>query len=132
MLVNLTYDPGEHRVKHCWNKPEAGFVALDRGRKTIHVGKCPNTLSKAQAEQLLQAGVSYPLDSPEPERIYNVHEGIVYEAVNTGDSPWHGYPWRARPGNAPLPDQIKQELERRAVAAGYGRAFKNWMKNYGR
>lgn len=132
MMSNaLKYDPGEHRVKHCWNKPEAGFVELGHGRRAIMIGKCPNTLTKAQAERLLHTGVPYPYDSSEPERIYNVLDGVVYEAVSSGDA-WHGYPWRARPGNPPLPDQIEQELARRAEAAGQQRAFKRWMKTYGR
>jgi hypothetical protein len=131
MPDNLKYDPGEHRIKHCWNKPEAGFHEVNRGGRTLFIGKCPNTMTRCRAEQLLRTGIGYPPDSPEPERIYNVHDGVVYEAVSSRGS-WHGYPWRSRPGNPPLLDSIKLELERRAMAAGHERTFKHWMKTYGR
>lgn len=84
------YDPGEHRFKHCWNEPRAAFVCDG----SAQVGKCPSTLGKQLAEQLLNDGIAYPVGQAHPERIYNVHDGVVYEAVYSGGSCWHGYPAR--------------------------------------
>lgn len=120
------YDPGEHRVKHCWNMPKAKFVR----QGSAVIGKCPSTLSKQLAEQLLNDGIGYPVGQADPERIYNLHDGVVYEAVYSGDS-WHGYPWRYRPGRKSLPRQIKQELERRAEQQCCLPGYKYWMKEYG-
>lgn len=92
---------------------------------------CPSTLSKEHAEQLLNQGIGYPEGSDNPERIYNVHDGVVYEAVRSGDS-WHGYPWRYRPGRRALPRQMMLKLEERAQAQDKQREFKQWVKNYGR
>ncbi len=121
------YDPGEHRFKHCGSQPQAGF----RRNGSAWIGLCPSTLSKEYAEELLNAGIAYPEGSDTPQRIYNVHEGVVYEAVYSGGS-WHGYPWRYRPGRKALPRQIRSNLERRATDQGYQQAFKNWMKEHGR
>lgn len=121
------YDPGEHRFKHCWSEPRAAFVQ----QGSAQIGKCPSTLSKDLAEQLLNDGLVYPTGEVSPERIYNVHEGVVYEAVFSGDG-WHGYPWRYRPGRRSLPRQIRQELECRAKQLGCLSAYKLWMKEHGR
>lgn len=123
----LRYDPGEHRVKHCWKQPEAAFVRDG----SAEIGKCPSTLSKQFAEQLLNDGIGYPVGDERPERIYNLHDGVVYEAVCSGSS-WHGYPWRYRPGRKSLPRQIQQELERRAEQQDCLPGYKHWMKKYGR
>ncbi len=121
------YDPGEHRFKHCGDQAEAIF----RRDGSALIGLCPSTLSKEYAEELLNAGIAYPEGSDTPERIYNVYEGVVYEAVCSGGS-WHGYPWRYRPGRKALPRQIRSNLEKRATDQGYQQAFKNWMKEHGR
>lgn len=121
------YDPGEHRFKHCWNEPRAAFVCDG----SAQVGKCPSTLGKQLAEQLLNDGIDYLVGQAHPERIYNVHDGVVYEAVYSGGS-WHGYPWRYRPGRRPLPRQIKQELEHRAQQQGCMPGYRHWMKEHGR
>ncbi|WP_295436562.1 hypothetical protein [uncultured Thiodictyon sp.] len=60
MPIPLKYDPGEHRVKHCWHKPEAGFVEVNREGRTLLIGKCPNTMTRPMAEQLLRTGIAYP------------------------------------------------------------------------
>lgn len=122
----LRYDPGEHRFKHCWSKPEAAFV---RDGSAL-IGKCPSTLSKSLAEQLLNDGIGYPVGQESPERIYNLRDGVVYEAVYSRDS-WHGYPWRYRPGRKSLPRQIKQELERRAQQQNCLPVYRQWMKEHG-
>lgn len=121
------YDPGEHRTKHCWKEPRADFVT----QGSAEIGKCPSTLSKKLAEQLLNDGIGYPPEQATPERIYNVYAGVVYEAVCSGDT-WHGYPWRYRPGRRALPRQILQELENRAQRQCCLPEYKDWIKRYGR
>lgn len=121
------YNPGEHRTKHCWNEPRATFVR----QGSVLIGMCPSTLDKGSAEELLNDGVGYPLGQEHPERIYNVHEGVVYEAVCSGDT-WHGYPWRYRPGRRAMPRQILNELQRRAEEQGCSSEYKHWIKEYGR
>lgn len=123
----LIYEPGEHRFKHCWNVPKADFVTQGSAR----IGKCPSTLSKKLAEQLLNDGIRYPVGQSHPERIYNVHDGVVYEAVNSGGT-WHGYPWRYRPGRRALPSPILRELQRRAEQQNCLSGYKQWMKDHGR
>lgn len=47
------YDPGEGRYKHKWNRDEAGFDPSGKGP----VGKCPNTMTREIAQQLLNDGL---------------------------------------------------------------------------
>lgn len=121
------YDPGEHRVKHCWGEPAAGF-AVQAG---IEIGKCAATLTKEMAEDLLNNGLTDPPDAQRPKRIYNVYQGVVYEAVDSNGT-WHGYPWRYRPGRRALSRQLLALLEARAQEQGDLKAFQRWMKEHGR
>ena len=128
--LDFRYDPAEHRVKHCWNKPDAGFQEIGSGI----VGKCPNTLTKQQAEELLRHGIPYVREGGlHPSRIYAVHDGVIYEAVPTvpGVS-YHGYPWRKSPGRNAIPRLILETLELRATEQNQLRQFKDWMANHGR
>ena len=122
------YDAAEHRVKHCWNQPHADFV-----RDGSHViGKCRNTLSKQQARGLLDDAVYVRKEGvTQPERMWTVHEGVIYEVVPTQAGSYHGYPWCARPGMNRLPRQVQAELTHMAEAKNCLREFKNWMKNHG-
>lgn len=120
------YDPGEHRSKHCWGEPRADFVR----QGSAEIGKCSSTLSKKQAEQLLNDGIGYPPGEATPQRIYNVYAGVVYEAVCSGES-WHGYPWRYRPGRKALPREISRELENRASQQSCLAEYKSWIKKHG-
>jgi hypothetical protein len=126
------YDPAEHRVKHCWSEPRADFVTTGVGI----VGKCPSTLSKAQARELLN-DAEFEGKQPDqtvvevmPERVWNVHEGVIYEAVSSGLGAYHGYPWRGRPGRNRLARGVKRALQQKADTQGYGREFQDWLKRY--
>lgn len=123
------YDPAEHRKKHCWHKPEAGFL---RDGSHVH-GKCPNTLSKEAARDLLDTAVYQPLEPGEeyPPKLWTVHEGVIYEAVPTRPGVYHGYPWRGRPGLDRLPRRVLAALTQMAEQKGYLREFKDWIKTYG-
>lgn len=122
------YDPAEHRKKHCWNKPEAGFV---RDGSHVH-GKCPNTLSKDEAATLLKTAVYEPVryGNP-PSKLWTVHDGVIYEAVPTRPGVYHGYPWRSRPGMNRLPRQILKALTEMAEKKECLREFKDWIKTNG-
>lgn len=73
----------------------------------------------------------YPPSAEHPERIYAVHEGVVYEARPTEPGlTYHGFPWRGRPGHNRLPRPIKRELRDRAEQAGCRKAFNDWLDRY--
>jgi hypothetical protein len=130
--LRVAYDPAEHREKHCWNESRAEFVKVG----TALVGKCPSTLTKEQAEALVNEAVWGSAEAGQsirqemPERVWNVHEGIVYEAVPTRDGAYHGYPWRGRPTRNRLPRAVKRVLEARAIEQGFERTFKDWLSQH--
>ena len=70
-MNELTYDPGEHRTKHCWNNTHAEVVR----NGSAAVGKCPSTLSKEQARNLLDDAeyegkvAGQPISEVQPKRI---------------------------------------------------------------
>lgn len=124
------YDPGEGRKKHAWPKDEAGFEPSGKDP----VGKCPQSITREKAEELLHAGFPvYEDDDEIPSRIYNVYKGVVYEARRTeyGKS-FHGFPWRGDRGRGPrIPARILKKMEDRAKEANELREFKKWIKKYG-
>lgn len=128
----VDYDPAEHRVKHCWGETFAAFVEVGSG----YVGKCPSTLSKEQAKELVNAAVyegmlpTVSMRNLMPERVWNVYQGVVYEAVPTRTGAYHGYPWRGRPSRNRLPRPVLRTLHARAVEQGYEREFKDWLATY--
>lgn len=130
VVRSVEYDPGEHRSKHCWAEPRADFVTT--GSATI--GKCPSTLTKAFARELLNDAefegkqANQTVADAMPDRAWNVHEGVIYEAVPSGPGAYHGYPWRGRPGRNRLARAVKRVLEERSEGQGYGAEFKAWLK----
>ena len=128
----LIYEPGEHRDKHCWNQPRAAIVQ----QGSTAIGKCPNTLDKAQAGRLLEdAEYEGKVQGQSvadflPPRMWNVHQGIVYEAVPTQAGSYHGYPWCGRPGRNRLPRSVRAALKQRAEEQGFGKEFENWMYHH--
>lgn len=123
-MSSYKYDPGQGRTKHKWNRDEAGFKPSKRGA----VGKCPKILKDDEREALLNDGVPF-FDFEEdehPSRIYNVHNGVIYEAQPTeyGKS-YHGYPWQGD-----LPKRILHILEIRAEKAGCLKELKKWLKEH--
>lgn len=122
-VAKYLYEPGEGRFKHRWNNEYAGFDGQPP------VGKCPSTLTPDRAQQLLDDGFPYhqdPTAAGPPDAIYNVFEGVPYEAAPTtvGRS-FHGFPWRGT-----MPKRIRRQLEARADQEGYGRQFRDWLKQY--
>ena len=121
--MSWRYERGEGRLKHCWGKPSAGFVPSGKGA----IGKCSSELTDSVAQALLEKGV--PLfefdEDTYPSKIFNVYNGVIYEAVPTvpGRS-YHGYPWR---GPRP-PLKIVEKLAEAARAGGCEAEFKRWLK----
>lgn len=89
------YQPDEDpKRKHHWKGIRAGFVTV-RGEV---VGKCPCTISLELAEHLLNTS-GIPWSNPRfpvgthPDRIYVVHEGVVYRAMPTiAGVSYHAFP----------------------------------------
>lgn len=123
-MPKYLYDPGEGRFKHRWKHEDPGFEGAPP------IGKCPSNLKPETAQQLLDDGVPYHASASNagpPDAIYNVYKGIPYEAAPTepGKS-FHGYPWRGR-----MPKRIQRALADRAERQGFGREFRDWLKQHG-
>lgn len=122
------YERGEGRTKHCWHKDEAGFEPSGKGM----VGKCHASITDAVATELLHWGVVYNAPgTTEPEHVYAVYRGVVYEAAPTRPGiSFHGYPWRGDQGRGSLPPRIRHKLAEKAREAGYEKEFWQWMSKY--
>jgi hypothetical protein len=119
------YDPGDSRPKHKWKRTYAGFRSQD-GKL---IGKCPCTIGLPDATDLLNSGAPWfnpTINDGTPDRIYNVHDGVIYEAVPTerGKS-YHGFPCRGR-----LPGNIMKALRAIAIAKGCAHGFEQWVKEH--
>ena len=122
------YERGDGRYKHRWNKDEAGFV-LKNG---AGVGKCHASIDENAATLLLRNGVVYNAPgTDEPEHVYAVYRGVIYEAAPTRPGvSFHGYPWSGNQGRPPLPPRILRDLKTRAEHEGYLREFAQWLKQH--
>jgi hypothetical protein len=125
VVVPWSYDPGDKRRKHKWNKEYAGFE-IEGG---LQIGKCPQALTTEVAEQLLNSGVEWynPLMRVEyPWNIYNVHDGVIYKAAITlhGIS-YHGFPYMGR-----VPKEVVEKLRAVAVNKGCSKEFEAWLKQH--
>lgn len=123
------YERGEGRFKHRWNKDYAGFVEANGAS----VGKCHSSIDERIATEMLRQGVIYHAPgTEEPEHVYAVYRGVIYEAAPTRPGvSFHGYPWAGNQGRPGLPPRIRRELERRARNEGYLKEFEQWLEQYG-
>ena len=123
------YEPGDKRPKHRWAKDAAGFEESPNGP----IGKCHRSITIAIATELLRGGVVYHAPgTDEPEHVYAVYRGVIYEAAPTQPGiSFHGYPWRGGQGRPALPPRIRRVLAERASADGFGREFTAWLNQYG-
>ena len=123
-----TYDRGDDRWKHCWNKPHASFVPGRRGQ----VGKCSNQITDSIATDLLRGGL-YDKDLLVegddcfyPEEVFAVYDGAIYVAVPTRPGiSYHGYPYKGS-----LNKRLVKKLQEKADEADCGVKFKKWVKEY--
>lgn len=122
------YERGDGRYKHRWNKDEAGFLSVNGA----NVGKCHSSIDESIATTLLREGVIYNAPgTDEPEHVYAVYRGVIYEAAPTRPGiSFHGYPWSGNQGRPALPPRIRRVLEQRAQQEGYLKEFEQWLEQY--
>jgi hypothetical protein len=122
------YDKGERRFKHVGHRPFAE-IDFDYGNPKMAIGKCPNTLSPDDCEEMLRDAIAGPngdRDIDYPKKLYIVREGVIYEAqTTTSGHSYHGYPFRGR-----LSRSLLRELERMAVEKKCETEFKAWVKRH--
>lgn len=122
------YEPDERpKRKHRWRHAHAGFVE-QCGEK---VGKCPSDLTDAMAEELLNTqAVPYfnpKARGPSPDRLYVVHEGVVYRAVPTrAGRSFHGFP-ESPEHLARLPRAVLAQILALAERLGCKDRVQDWM-----
>lgn len=123
------YSPDEDpKRKHHWDRPHAGFVEVGG----VQIGKCPSGITNQQAEDALNAGI--PWHNPRipnvgwPDRIYIVHDGVVYRAkpTNPGTS-YHAFPELPAELNN-LPGSLRAKIIARAQELGCQTEVIQWMK----
>lgn len=122
------YDKGERRYKHVGKTAEPEIV-FTPGQPRMWVGKCPNTLTAADHERLVNEAIPGGNGDRElsfPKKLYTVHEGAIYEAQTTdrGKS-YHGYPYKGK-----LARGLKDTLREIAVAKEYAEEFDSWVKRH--
>ena len=92
--------------------------------------------AKAVAEQLLNDSVIEgehplpPIAQAKPDQVWNVHEGVLCEAVCSAPGVYHGYPWCGRPGRNRLARPVKRALLEKARQQGCAAAVEDWFKKY--
>jgi len=123
------YVPDPNRKhKKGWQKNFVGFIEKPKGS---FIGKCPTNLTTEQAEKLLNTGIEFsPPDWKReyPERIYNIHDGVLYRATatNPGES-YHGFP--EHPTRAQkLPKVLKERILKIAEHHNCLEEIKRWLK----
>ncbi|MBF0145725.1 MAG: hypothetical protein HQL84_07360 [Magnetococcales bacterium] len=129
MALNYSYVPGQMRRKHKWTRDKADF---DPPNVPGSPGKCPSSITNTPglAERLLQEGIPWPPTAEHPERVYNVHQGVVYRAVPTiAGKSFHGFPEKEQSGRR-VPEEVLEDLAARADKAGEFKKFKEWASTY--
>ena len=91
-----------------------------------------SSLTDDRAVALLRNGIVYHAPgTQEPEHVYAVYRGVIYEAAPTRPGvSFHGYPWCGKQGRPALPPRILRELRQRAIHEGYRTEFESWLKQY--
>lgn len=127
MLVRR-YDKGERRFKHVGTGAEPEIVFDDQEPKKW-IGKCPNTIDRAEREVLLNeaiAGSNGDRELDVPRRLYAVKDGAIYEAQTSdrGRS-YHAYPYRGKLGRG-----LTAKLAEVADQKGCRDAFEKWVRTH--
>lgn len=114
-LPHYEYEPDERpkKRKHHWDNDWAGFVRRDG----VLVAKCPVSLTLERAEALLNDGVPWfnpRAPGPHPDRVYVVHDGVVYRATPTHvGRAYHGFPEHPERLRE-LPKRVREMILQRA------------------
>ena len=121
------YEPNR---KHKWNVPRAEFVEGPGGEI---IGKCPSNLAIAQAAALLNEDCAVTYSPPGwshdfPERVYNIHNGVLYRATRTvGGRSYHGFPEHPQRARR-LPRAVKDQLLELARQKGCEAEVRKWLR----
>lgn len=123
------YETEHPKRKHGWDRAEAGFEVI----QDVPVGKCPNGFSGALAESLLNSGVPFHNSRSGrdwPDRIYVVHEGVLYRATptNPGRS-YHGFPELPSEFNR-LPSDVREAIWGVARESGQHDRLRQWLDSW--
>jgi hypothetical protein len=123
------YEPDENpKRKHAWSNPYAGFVIVEG----VEIGKCPNNISLAQAERLLNSGIPVMAarsGAMYPKRIYVVHDGVVYRATPTNPGvSYHAFPETAEEFRR-LPRGVQEAILTEATRQGRGDDVLRWTRS---
>ena len=116
------------KKKHAWAHARAGFVVV----QGVEIGKCPNNISVAEAERLLNTGI--PVEAARsvagyPTRIYVVHDGVVYRATPTNPGvSYHASPEQAEEFRR-LPRGIQEAILSEADRQGRGENVRRWSRS---
>lgn len=128
-IVPWIYEAEQNpKRKHAWSKDIAGFEEF-RG---LLAGKCPNNITKQEAEALINDGIAWSppgWDERWPRKIFVVRQGVVYRAVPTvpGVS-YHAFPEQGR-ALRELPQSVQTQILERAREQGCEPEVRKWMSS---
>ena len=122
------YDKGERRFKHVGKGP-LPHIEFDTGHPKKGIGKCPNTLSQAERERLLNEAIPGPngdRDVTYAKKLYVVHDGAIYEAQTSDQGhTYHGYPFKGK-----LSGKLLKSLRQMAEEKACSDSFETWVKKH--
>ncbi|MEO5333201.1 MAG: hypothetical protein H7839_14380 [Magnetococcus sp. YQC-5] len=119
------YEPGEWGHKHKWSHDYPDFILVGNDP----IGKCPTSITRNPelAKELLDTGVYYPTGTQPPDKIYNVHQGVIYRAIETRHGvSFHGFPEKEHKIRR-VPPSVLRQLARIAKEKNTLEEFKQWM-----
>jgi hypothetical protein len=127
-LPAYRYEPDEKpKKKHHWDEDRAGFVFV----KDTPIGKCPVSPTNDKAAALLNDGIPWAnprVSGNHPDRIYVVHDGVVYRATSTNAGrSYHGFPELPRRLRE-LDKKVKRQILERAASLGQEAAVRAWFE----
>lgn len=126
--VKRAYDKGERRFKHVSSRDQPE-IEFDERHPKKWIGKCPSGLKAPEMLDLVNkaiAGSNGDRRLGPPKRIYNVHQGAVFEAqTSDGGKTYHGYPYRGK-----LASNLIDALRAIAVKKNCKKDFEKWLDQH--
>ncbi|MDI9349059.1 MAG: hypothetical protein QM537_03545 [Candidatus Symbiobacter sp.] len=121
------YDSGVYAAKHRGRSDQAE-IWQNPNRPHEKIGKCPNNMTEAQRQTLLNEAIEYLNHRASGKIIlYVVHNGVIYAGriTNKEQNTFHGYPYC---GN--LPKNIYTKLKAMAERKDCSEGFIEWVQNH--